>query len=99
MNEIQIRIDELYFYLLLHEKRITELLEWKNPDGSDFTDEPSGRLKFHLVYHETRVREYEHQLSLLYDKLRQQEKEEETIDGWGYESFWEIYDWGSEALD
>lgn len=99
MNDTQTKIDECYFYLLLHEKRITELLDWKNPDGTQFLDEPKWRLKFHLVYHEFEVQRLESKLTLLYDKLRQEEKEEETIDGWGYESFWEVYDWGSETLD
>ena len=98
MNDIQISIDEIYFYLLLHEKRITELLDWLAPDWTPFLDEPKWRLTFHLKYNEFMVRRYEHQLSILYDKLRLQEKEEETIDGWGYESFWEVYDWRDEAM-
>lgn len=99
MNDLSLLIDEIYFYLLLHENRITELLDWNNPDWTKFLDEPKWRLTFHLKYHEFKVRYYEHQLSILYDKLRQQEKEEETIDWGWYESLWEVYDWGSETMD
>ena len=94
-EEVQNRIDECYFYLLIHEKRIVELMDKKNPDWTQFIDVPEGKLKFRLKYHEFQVRKLESELSILYERLQQYKKEEDqSAEWWGHWTFREVHDRG-----
>lgn len=90
---VQNKINECYFYLLIHEKRIVELMDKKNPDGTPFIDVPEGKLKFRLKFHEFQVRKIESELSTLYEKLIQYKKEEDEGSQWGgHWTLWEVHD-------